>query len=160
MGGGETFFTMLRSDESLEIEGHLGGFSVDKIFRWALATPLGLFAQAECTARQARRDQLSPRWSLRLFRRPEQSLDGDITHLYGDPPEQIQSSARGDRALHAIGVADMSMWSMLSDASTSRMALIRSAAPAMQPAWPAAEGLDRRRLPGERRHRFVAPRSP
>ena len=34
-GGEETFFTMLRSDESLEVEAPLGGFSVDKILGWA-----------------------------------------------------------------------------------------------------------------------------
>jgi hypothetical protein len=47
VGGEETFFTGLRSDGSLEIEAPLGGFSVDKILRWALAIPLGLFAQAD-----------------------------------------------------------------------------------------------------------------
>ena len=35
MGGEEAFFTMLRSDKSLEIEAPLGSFSVDKILRWA-----------------------------------------------------------------------------------------------------------------------------
>jgi len=35
MGGEEAFFTMLRSDEFLEIEAPLGSFSVDKILRWA-----------------------------------------------------------------------------------------------------------------------------
>jgi hypothetical protein len=47
----------------------------------------------------------------------------------------------------------MSMWSMPSDASASRMALIMVCGAAMEPAWPAplnAEGLDRRRLLGER----------
>jgi hypothetical protein len=42
---------------------------------------------------------------------------------------------------------------MLSDASTSRMALIRACGVAMQPRLAralAAEGLDRRRLPGKR----------
>jgi hypothetical protein len=44
----------------------------------------------------------------------------------------------------------MSVWSMLSDASTSRMALIRVCGAAIQPAWPALLPLDRRRLLGER----------
>jgi hypothetical protein len=43
--GEEIFFTMLRSDQSLELEAPLGGFSVDKIL--GLAMPLGLFTQAE-----------------------------------------------------------------------------------------------------------------
>jgi len=47
LGGEATFFTILRSDETLEIETPLGGFSVDTILRSDLAIPLGLCAQAD-----------------------------------------------------------------------------------------------------------------
>src|SRR6202035_3649678 len=52
-------------------------------------------------------------------------------------PSRFDRPRAGDRGLRALGVAGMSIWSMPSDASASRMALIMVCGAAMQPAWPA-----------------------
>ena len=48
----------------------------------------------------------------------QRSLDGDNYPPLRRPTRADLIARAGDRVLHAIGVADMSMWSMLSDAST------------------------------------------
>ena len=64
-------------------------------------------------------------------------------------PSRFDRPRAGDRALHALGVAGMSMWSMRAHEDGVDYGLRRGDAAGLARALD-AEGLDRRRLLGER----------